>query len=337
MSWGMSPIMKETFYRNTDGTKSPEEYFGIDVRVMDFSLQPANLSDYAEYFEEYLDNPRFSINPYGVGAITSEHTDFHFTHMISPLRNAQTINEFIDYKLPDITDERCFSQVAGEIVKVQQNGIAAVGPEDLSIFELAWYIRGYEEFMMDLLINPDFADCLLDRILDMRITIAKKYVDMGIDVITGGDDVACQRGLLMKHETFLKHLKPRYQKLIEEIKGMKQDTLFFFHTDGKAHDVIEDLIDVGVDILNPCQPECNDLKEIKRNYGDKLAFWGAIGIQRLLPFGTPDEIRLEVKSLIETLGGGGGILLGPTHVIEPEVPWENLVALYGAIDEFGAY
>ncbi|MEG2575752.1 MAG: uroporphyrinogen decarboxylase family protein, partial [Christensenella sp.] len=107
--------------------------------------------------------------------------------------------------------------------------------------------------------------------------------------------------------------------------------------DGDAHEVISDLVDIGVNILNPCQPECNDLSALKKQYGDKISFWGAIGTQHILPFGTRDEIRAEVKKLIHTVGEGGGLLLGPTHYIEPEVPWENIVTLYEAIEEFGYY
>lgn len=337
MSWGMTPIAQKVFEEKTGGMQSPEEYFGIDVRLMDFDIPEADIDSYAKYYGDLVENPRFSINAYGVGEMLSEKTDFHFTQMVSPLKNAQTLNEFIDYKLPDVMDEKCFKHLFGKVTETHENGLAAIGPTDLTVFELAWAIRGYEEFMVDMLINPEFAECLLDRILDMRIAMAKKFVEMGIDVVTGGDDVACQRGMLMKRETFCELLKPRYEKLIGEVKGMNPDTLFFFHTDGDAHEIIGDLIDVGADILNPCQPECNDLSELKKQYGDKIAFWGAIGTQHILPFGTRGEIRAEVKRLIRTVGADGGLLLGPTHFIEPEVPWENVVTLYEAIEEFGTY
>ncbi len=337
MSWGMTPKAQEIFYANTDGSKTPEEYFGIDVRLIDFEIPQASLDVYGKYYGEIAENPLFSINCYGVGEMLSDQTDFHFTRMVSPLRSATTLNEFVDYKLPDVMDEACYKHLFGVVGDVHKKGLAAVGPTDLTVFELAWAIRGYEEFMMDLYINPEFCTCLLDRILEMRIKMAGKFVEMGVDVVTGGDDVACQRGMLMNREMFCSILKPRYEKLISHVKRTGKDTLFFFHTDGDAREIIGDLAEVGVDILNPCQPECNELGALKQEFGDKLAFWGAIGTQHILPFGTREEIRAEVRKLIETVGAGGGLLLGPTHYIEPEVPWENVVTVYEAIEEFGQY
>ena len=101
--------------------------------------------------------------------------------------------------------------------------------------------------------------------------------------------------------------------------------------------VIPELAEVGVTVLNPVQPECMDVAQIKRDYGDRLAFWGGMGIQQIMPWGTPAEVRAEVKRLIEILGAGGGYLISPTHVLEPEVPWENIRAFFDAVEEFGAY
>ena len=101
--------------------------------------------------------------------------------------------------------------------------------------------------------------------------------------------------------------------------------------------VIPELIEIGVDILNPVQPECLDPVELKQRYGRHLAFWGTIGIQHMLPFGTPQEVRAEVRTRIETMGVGGGLLLGPTHIVEPEVPLENIVAMVEAVNEYGVY
>lgn len=106
---------------------------------------------------------------------------------------------------------------------------------------------------------------------------------------------------------------------------------------GDIREIIPDLIEIGVEILNPIQPECMDPAELKRKYGFCLSFWGTIGIQTTLPFGTPDDVRREVKQRIETVGRGGGLLIAPTHVIEPEVPWENIIAFVEAVKEYGIY
>jgi uroporphyrinogen decarboxylase len=113
--------------------------------------------------------------------------------------------------------------------------------------------------------------------------------------------------------------------------------LVFYHTDGDAAAIVRDLIEIGVDILNPVQSECMDPTALKREFGHDLAFWGTLGTQSTLPFGTPADVRAEVKRRVETVGVGGGLLLAPTHMIEPEVPWENIVAAVEAVNEFGWY
>ena len=125
--------------------------------------------------------------------------------------------------------------------------------------------------------------------------------------------------------------------MIRAAKAVKPDLLVQYHTDGDCSAVIPDLIEVGVDILNPVQPECMDPVEIKKAYGDRLSFSGTIGTQTTMPHGTTDDVRAAVKKMIETVGVGGGLMLAPTHVIEPDVPWENVVAFVEACREFGHY
>ena len=113
--------------------------------------------------------------------------------------------------------------------------------------------------------------------------------------------------------------------------------MVFYHSDGDISSIIPELIEIGIDVLNPVQPECLDPAQVKREYGDRLAFWGTISIQRTMPFGTPEDVRQEVRDRVNTVGRSGGLLLAPTHVLEPEVPWENIVALFEAIEEYGKY
>jgi uroporphyrinogen decarboxylase len=110
-----------------------------------------------------------------------------------------------------------------------------------------------------------------------------------------------------------------------------------YDSDGNFAPVIPELIDVGVDVLCPMQPECNDLARLKQEYGRHLAFWGSIGVQSNLPFGTPADVRDEVRERMDTIGRGGGLVIAPSHVVPPEAPWENVLAFFDAVDEFGGY
>ena len=159
----------------------------------------------------------------------------------------------------------------------------------------------------------------------------------GVDMVSCGDDIGMQDRLMMSPDLWRKWFKHRWQCLWASVKKVDPDCSLFYHSDGAIEPVIADLIEIGVEVLNPVQPECMDQQKLKRNYGDKLAFWGCIGTQSTMPFGTPSEVEASVRWCIENLGGDGGLFITPTHVLEPEVPWENIAALFAACDKYGAY
>ena len=185
--------------------------------------------------------------------------------------------------------------------------------------------------------NQAFAEALLDRVTDIGVQVAFRLCQAGVDVLLTGDDVGMQDRMVMSPETWKKWLKPRLARLFAAAKPANPETFILYHSDGYIEPIIPDLVEIGLDVLNPVQPECMDPGGLKRRYGQRLAFWGTVGIQTTMPFGTPEEVRQVVKRRIETVGHGGGLLIAPTHVLEPEVPWENIQALAEAVDEFGRY
>jgi uroporphyrinogen decarboxylase len=132
-------------------------------------------------------------------------------------------------------------------------------------------------------------------------------------------------------------LKPRWKRVWEAALAIKPDLQVWYHSDGNVEPIIEDLIEIGMTILNPVQPECMDQAKLKAQYGDRIAFWGCVGTQTTFPFGSAEDMRQNIRWLIEVMGKDGGLLLAPTHVLEPDVPWENIAAFFAAIDEFGRY
>ena len=138
----------------------------------------------------------------------------------------------------------------------------------------------------------------------------------------------------MSKELWRKWLKPRLLEVITAARSIKPDIHIFYHTDGKVDPVIPELIEIGIDILNPVQPECMDVYELHREYGKYLSFWGTIGTQTTMPFGTVKEVKEVARERIEKIGRFGGLVLGPTHSLQPDVPWENIVALFEAINEY---
>jgi uroporphyrinogen decarboxylase len=187
-------------------------------------------------------------------------------------------------------------------------------------------MRSMELLLMDFVDGEDFATALLDRITEKRCIQAARFAEIGPDIIMLGDDVGTQRGMLMRKSLWQKWLKPRLAKVIAAAKRVRPDQLIVYHSDGDVTEIVPDLIEIGVDILNPVQPECMDPFALKKRYGKVMSFWGTLGTQSTFPFGTPGDVRRDVRERIEIVGKGGGLMLAPTHMVEPEVPWENIVA-----------
>ena len=330
LSWGLSPRVARVFTEKT-GLTDPLAFFKVDTRLVD---QPRTrlAGRHARYHA-----PGARVDEWGIANETSSDASLHFTHIVSPLRAARRVEEIADYPLPDFDAPYRTEGLAAEVTRIHAAGLAACAPVACTIYEVAWQIRGLEELLTDMMMQPEMADCLYDRIAALRTAQVQAYVRAGCDILMLGDDVSAQTGMIMSPATWRRFFKPRLAGIIAAARAIAPGLPVFYHTDGDCRAIIEELIEIGVTILNPVQPECMDPAEIKRLYGGRLAFWGTIGIQGTLPFGTPAEVRREVKGRMESVGRDGGFLIGPSHMIEPEVPWENLVALYDAIDEFGEY
>ncbi len=324
--------MYELFVEKT-GAESPAEYWDFDARGTGFR-SPAEKADYSPYLPDDLPEGTW-VDDWGIANVPG--SMFHFTKMLHPLAGEKTAADIQNYPLPDYTSEACWAEIETDVNTYHQRGYAVGGSLEMTIFEISWYLRSMEDLMSDMLQNPRLATALLDRITRLRVFQARVFAQFDVDVLSLGDDISMQTGMLMSPRMWRKWFKPRLEEVIREAKSVKPDLLVQYHTDGDCRAVIPDLIEVGVDILNPIQPECMDPVEIKQKYGDRLSFNGTIGTQTTMPHGTPADVRAAVKRMIETVGAGGGLFLAPTHVLEPDVPWENVLAFVEAAREFGRY
>jgi uroporphyrinogen-III decarboxylase len=210
-----------------------------------------------------------------------------------------------------------------------------VGVTVTTIFETAWALRGYERLLMDLVMAPELAERILEIPFRYHLAAAEKLAAMGVDMIWTGDDIGSQKGMLFHPDTWRRLLKPRMAELVSRVKAINPDLLVAYHTDGDVREVIPELIEIGIDVLNPVQPACMDPAELKRDYGDQLLFWGSIDEQKTLPFGTPGDVRDEIGLRLDTIGKGGGLILGPTHHVQLDTPLENFWAMVETIRETG--
>jgi uroporphyrinogen decarboxylase len=330
--------VQQVFERETGATDAAE-YFAFDYRTV--GPKPTQIqNDFADYYADQTLPPNTTIDEWGVAHLPPRSDDLetrHFRHRISPLRNATSIDEIKTFPLPDLDADYRFADMAQKIEAIKSRGLAAWGGLGFSTFDHSWLLRGYETFLMDMIADPEMTAAIMDRVVSLLRNTVRQYVRAGVDVIVWGEDVGSQRAMLISPSLWRKWIKPRYASMITAAKEINSDVVIWYHSDGDIEPIIPDLIEIGVEVLNPIQPESMDPARIKARYGDRLAFWGTVSIQQTMPFGSPEDVRAEVKKRIETVGQGGGFVLAPSHVLEPEVPWENVLAFVDAAREYGSY
>jgi Uroporphyrinogen-III decarboxylase len=307
------------------------KHFGLPISYIDL-LPSKKMNNYLPYYKELPESA--VVDEWGVAHIPGSFE--HFTRMLHPMENFTDPQQVYEFPLPDILEDYRWEGYAEKVNEVKKSGLAA-GYFALQIFESAWYLRGLDNLLVDMIDDEEMAAACLDRMTQIQSATAAKLAYCGIDIIVYGDDVGTQKSMMMRPALWRKWLKPTMQKAIKAAKDINPDILAYYHSDGVIYDIIPDLIEIGVDILNPVQPECMDPVKVKEMYGDKLSFWGTIGTQTTMPFGKPNEVELTVKHMIETVGKGGGLVIAPTHLLEPEVPWDNIEALVNAVKVYGKY
>ena len=263
---------------------------------------------------------------------------------LHPMADATTVEEIEKYPWPDMNDPSRVAHVKEAARRLaEQNQYAIIGtPWLLFPFERAFAMQGMDRFLLNLGMHRDFARALLQKIAGLCQTLMGHFLrEAGddIDIVKIGDDLGMQNTLLISPKMYRDILKPIHADYIAFIKSRTKARLFF-HTDGDVFNLLDDFVEIGVDILNPIQTSAGkmaNLEELKKRYGDKLTLCGAIDTHRILPFGTPDEVRREVKRVIDTLGPGGGYMVASVHTIMHDVPPENILAMVDAVEEFGNY
>jgi uroporphyrinogen decarboxylase len=263
---------------------------------------------------------------------------------IHPLADAFTPAQLEAYPWPDMTDPTRFEGVRAEARRWRdENLYASMGTPWLAFpLERAFAMQGTDNFLANLAGEPEFAEALLWKTQALCKTLMDGFLrECGdiIDMVKIGDDLGSQVGLLMSPAMYRRMLKPVHADLIAFIKQRTKASIVF-HTDGDVYDLLGDFIEIGVDVLNPVQASAggmSDFGDLKRRFGDKLVFCGGIDTHHVLPNGSPEEVRAEVKRVIGTLGVGGGYMLGAVHTIMGDVPPENVLAMVDAVEEFGHY
>jgi len=323
-SFGLCPAL-EAQYRERYGDAPYEETFLFPHRgVEGLRLPEREPIDWRQYFPDGV-KPGTTFDAWGIGYEPGGEGSYHLQLWRHPMERFDSLEQLQAYPLPDFAQATA-NHIAEQVQALRARGLAAFGYMAATVWETAWYLRGMEPLMMDMAMEDEKAVFLLDAITERSVLRAEAFARAGVDAIHLGDDIGTQRALMMAPEFYREWLKSRLARVIAAAKAIKPDVLIEYHTCGYVLPLIGDLIEAGVDILHPVQPECMDFAEVHARFGDRLSFSGTLGTQSTMPFGALADVRATVHRNLSIAGPRGGLWCTPTHLLEPEVPWENIEA-----------
>ena len=312
----------EVFRTNT-GSDDPAEYFDYDIRPVEAPLTPS-ATDFRAYHETIPPNTVF--DEFGVGRVSSK--EFPLGLHLEPWKSFTTPQQMLDYPFP--TFELCEETVT-EIRRLKDRGYATSATGG-SINEWCYYLRSMPEFMVDLMDRPRMAEVILDKVTDLSAHTGARLAEAGTDVVSFFGDVGGQTHMLMSPRMWRKWIRPRWKRVFDAVRQANPETRIFCHSCGNILPIIPDFIELGLDILNPVQPEAMDPVDIKRRFGDALALWGGIGLQTTMT-ASPEVVRWATTRLVAEWAPGGGAIVTITNSLPVDIPWPNVVALVDTVRE----
>jgi uroporphyrinogen decarboxylase len=312
--------------------------FRVDTRSFrvrpqgSWSLQMREEGGYSLFYDEW-----------GIGRKRAMEQGLHFFIFHHPLADVET-PDLPRFPWPDPLDPNRLAGVENEMAALRKAADPAfvLGSSFSSgLLQFGAQLEGHERFFTGLVLDPRRTEWLLDKLLELKLRFYENVLDrMGewIDVVCEMDDFGHQQSLWVSAAMFRRLIKPRYAELFSFIKK-RYGKKILLHSDGAIYPLIPDIIEMGVEILNPIQlgaQGMGDTGKLKKEFGDALSFWGGgVDIQRILPFATPQEVEDEVKRRIEDLAPGGGFVFAATQAIQPETPPENILAMWNALQKYG--
>ena len=297
----------------------------------------AKCADSRLFLEKYYPNKDFKagthVNGWGVAHEPGSAAAYHMTYMHHPMDSFDSVEQIETYPFP-VFDLSALPAMTEQAKAIHAAGRPVMGAMQTTIWEKAWYMRGMENLMCDMMMEDDMATVLLDKVTDIAVMQARAYAQAGADSIFLGDDVGMQHSIMMSVGLYEEWLMPRLKRVIDEAKAINPDVVIFYHSCGRVTELIPSLIKAGIDVLDPVQPETMDFRELHEKYGHQLSFHGTLGTQSVMPFGTPEDVRQTVFENLDIAGEKGGLFICPTHMLEPEVPVENVIAYIKACTDY---
>ncbi len=301
------------------------EHFGVEMENLPGFLGNHLLRVDIANQDKYSEDGKLNFDWWGVG-FDVEEEGYYTAH--NPLAESKDLEAFDwpDPQAPGLLDEA--------IAKINTDGGQHfIAPNfGWALFERAWSLRGFDTFLLDMAMDPDFCADLLERVTEIQLALIKRFVAQGVDGGYFGDDYGAQVSLLFSPEMWRQMIKPRLARLFAPFREAGLPILM--HSDGKIAPILADLVEIGLTTLNPVQPEVLDHVWLKSTFGNQLAYYGGVSTQTVLPYGSPGEVKAAAqKCMAELAPDGTGLLLAPSHRMMGDIPMENVAALLEVFEE----
>lgn len=299
------------------------EYLDVDVRAFAHGA-PDNGRDVELGEDRYRDE---------WGVTRRKPPGCHYYELVgSPLAGDITASDIAGYAWPDPTDSGRFRGLREQAERLRKTDYAVMFNARFFPVHLTQYLRGFEDWYLDLGQDHERFRCLMDAAMDVLVELNRRALrEVGdlIDIVSFGDDVGLQDRAVCSLPVYRKLIRPVHERVVATIRENTRAKIFY-HTCGSVYAYINDIIDMGIDALNPVQVSAKNMEpeRLKREFGSRITFWGGVDSQHLMPAGSPDEVRAEVRRLFEVMGSGGGYVLSNVHNIQPDVPVDNILALF---------
>ena len=312
---------RDNYLDKMQGQKE-NDYFGNPVDRIRPNLMAAKQdADFSKYYTEGLPENTF-IDEWGIATFIRNGLTFH----VHPMKDMEEPEELADYPFPDFSRKECYEHMRAQADEIKSKGKLAIAAAEKFIFAIGRDIRGYEQHLMDYYMNEEFNEALLDKAMELQKQLVAGMATSGVDMLWLSSDVASQDNVFIEPGKYSATVAWRMKEVFKAAKDANPDILIAYHCCGNVLPILHEFLDFGIDILHPIQPESLNLHEIKERTKGRLTLWGGLSVQQTFPYGTPEDVRAEVRNACKILGEGGQYVVAPSNTLTEDTPWENIVA-----------
>lgn len=321
--------------RSVGGTEAYREY----CQRGEFRYLRFDPSVNRERFQPFLPGlpAEAEVSYWGIGRLalqtpSGHHAGHRYWHPLAGLDRPADIER---YPFPNRAECRPVETLAAEVAAFRADGFTVVGNMSQTILETAYLLRGMEPLLADFYERPAYIEALFERLAQWRQFQARSLATAGVDVLRIGDDIATQHGLLVGVDLYRRFIQPHHAAVIAAARDVNPDIHVLYHSDGNLTRLLPDLIEAGVTAINPVQPECMNLAEVKRDFGGQLTLWGCLPAQSLYAHGTAEEVASNLRHLVTDVARGGGVVLQFFNMLVTERVEQNVQSFFAAFHELG--